>query len=73
MDLIQNMGTAADRRLRITQGRVDSHERQFDITNARRLIYEQNYAVDSKSLSNFLGSKSWVPTSVSYHFPSTHI
>ena len=33
--------------------------------NARRLIYEQGYAVDSKVLAKFLNTESWVPAQVS--------
>jgi hypothetical protein len=64
LNRIQNLGKPQDRRLRVTLKRVDDHQRRFDIENARRLIYKQNYAVDSKSLANFLNPKSWVPTLV---------
>jgi hypothetical protein len=63
---MQNMGMAQDRQQRITLKRVDDHPRRFSIANARRLIYELNYAVDSKSLASFLNAESWVPTLVSY-------
>ena len=65
MDRLQNMGMPLDRRQRVTLKRVDDHVRQFSIANARRLIYERNYAVDSKSLANFLSADSSVPTLVS--------
>ena len=68
MDRIQNMGMVRDRQQHITLKRVDDDLRRFNITNARRLIYELDYAVDSKSLSNFLNTESWVPTQVSYDF-----
>jgi hypothetical protein len=55
---------ARDRQQRITLKRVDDEKRRFDIANARRLIFEKNYAVDSKVL-NFLNAESWVPTLVS--------
>jgi hypothetical protein len=61
---IQNMGMLRDRQQRITLQRVDDHQRRFNIANARRLIYELNYAVDSKSLPDFLKAESWVPTLV---------
>jgi hypothetical protein len=66
MDRIQNMGMIRDRQQRIALKRVDSDQRRFDIANARRLIYDLNYAVDSKSLAPFLNPQSLVPTMVSY-------
>ena len=45
--------------------RVDTDLRRFSIANVRRLIYEKNYAVDSRSLPQFLSAESWVPTLVS--------
>jgi hypothetical protein len=54
-----------DRQQRATLKRVDNDQLQFNITNARRLIYERNYAVDSKTLAKFLNAESWVPTLVS--------
>jgi hypothetical protein len=54
-----------DRKQRVTLKRVDTDLRRFNIANARRLIYEKNYAVDSKSLPQFLNAESWVPTLVS--------
>src|SRR5882762_2905884 len=62
MDRIPQMGTPQDRQQRIILKRVDSHQRKFNIANARRLIYDLNYAVDSKSLGSFLNAESWVPT-----------
>jgi hypothetical protein len=62
------MGMARDRQQRITLKRVDNDSRRFNIANARRLIYELNYAVDSKSLPDFLKAESWAPTLVSYDF-----
>jgi hypothetical protein len=64
MDRLQNMGTPQDRRQRITLKRVDNDKRRFNIANARRLIYELNYAVNSKSLA-FINDESLVPTLVS--------
>lgn len=68
MDRLQRMGMPQDRRQRISLKRVDNHARQFSIANARRLIYERNYAVNSKSLANFLNTESWVPTLVRRNF-----
>jgi len=66
MDRIQNMGMTQDRQQCITLKRVDSDQRHFKVANARRLIYDLNYAVDSKSLAAFLGPESLVPTLVGY-------
>jgi hypothetical protein len=66
MDRIQNMGMIWDRQQRIMLKRVDSDQRCFDIANVQRLIYDLNYAVDSKSLAPFLNPQSLVPTLVSY-------
>jgi hypothetical protein len=66
MDRIQNMGMTQDRQQRITLKRVDSDQRRFKVANARRLIYDLNYAVDSKSLAAFLNTESLVPTLVGY-------
>lgn len=59
---------ARDQQQRITLKRVDNDLQRFNIANARRLIYELNYAVDSKLLATFLNAKSWVPTLVSCNF-----
>jgi hypothetical protein len=59
------MGMPRDRQQRVTLKRVDNDWLRFDIRNARRLIYEQHYAVDSKTLAKFLNAGSWVPTLVS--------
>jgi len=68
MDRLQRMGMPQDRQQRVTLKRVDDDARRFSIANARRLIYERNYAVNSKSLANFLNAESWVPTLVSCNF-----
>ena len=68
MDRLQNMGMPQDRQQRVTLKRADDHARQFSIANAKRLIYERNYAVNSKSLANFFNAESWVPTLVSCDF-----
>lgn len=66
IDRIQNLGMPHDRQQRLALQRVDDERRQFLIANARRLIYEKNYAVDSKSLNKLLAEESLVPTSVSF-------
>jgi len=64
LDRIQNMGMPRDRQQRVTLKRIDNERRHYDIENARRLIYERNYAVNSKTLAKFLNTESWVPTLV---------
>jgi hypothetical protein len=54
-----------DRQQRSTLERIDDHIKRFTIANARKLIYEKNYAVDSSVLDKILKDQSWVPTSVS--------
>jgi hypothetical protein len=70
MDRFQNLGMVRDRQQRSTLERVDDDDRRFKVTNARRLIYEKNYAVDSKVLARFLQNKSLTPTLVRLLFPS---
>jgi hypothetical protein len=48
--------------------RVDDNCRRAKITNALRIIYEKNYAVDSDPVERILKEESLVPTSVSLHF-----
>jgi hypothetical protein len=37
------------------------------VNEARKLIYEKNYAVSSAPVERILKEQSWVPTSVSVH------
>jgi hypothetical protein len=57
------MGMPRDRLQRVTLGRDD--ERRMMVSEARSLIYEQNYAVGSAAVERILKLQSWVPTSVS--------
>ncbi|KZP06410.1 hypothetical protein FIBSPDRAFT_764436 [Athelia psychrophila] len=59
---IGNLGMALDRRQRSQLLRKDDVHRKTAITSARRLIYEKNYAVDSKTLEGLLQPQSLVPT-----------
>lgn len=59
-----NMGMAQDRQQRSRLLREDDIHRKTAITSARRLIYEKNYAVDSKTLAGLLQPQSLVPTVV---------
>jgi hypothetical protein len=64
---MHNMGMSQDRKQRITLKRVDNVQRRFSVENARKLIYESGYAVDS-SVFSFLNAQSLVPTLVSIVF-----
>lgn len=45
--------------------RVDDEARKFKVDAARNIIYNNNYAVDTKAVKDALKSQSLVPTSVS--------
>jgi hypothetical protein len=62
---VQNMGTALDRKQRKTLPRVDDETRRSNIRNAREIIYQNNYAVDSTYVEDILKNQSLVPTVVS--------
>lgn len=57
---------AKDRKDRVALQRIDDNTRRSNVADARKFIYEKNYAVDSKALDSFLKSQSLVPTSVSF-------
>lgn len=54
-----------DRKQRTTKRRIDDNQRKQKVIRARGLIYEKNYAVDSKAVERILQDQSLVPTSVS--------
>lgn len=62
------MGMPRDRTQRVTLGR-DDERRRVMVSQARSLIYEQNYGVGSAPVERILKSQSWVPTSVSLKYP----
>jgi hypothetical protein len=58
-----------DRAQRIRIARVDDRARQSKVLAARRIIYEENYAVDCVAVQNLLRNKSLVPTVVRLYIP----
>jgi hypothetical protein len=65
MDRMHLIGTKRDQKQRLALGRVDSPSYQAKISNARQLIYESNFAVDSAPVQRLLKPESLVPTQVS--------
>lgn len=61
---IRNLGTANDRRLRETLLRSDNAKRRSEISSARRIIYEENYMVNSAAVEKILKRESLVPNLV---------
>ena len=47
--------------------RKDTQERRNKIVAARRLIYDQNYVVDTPQVDTLLKDESLVPTKVQFH------
>jgi hypothetical protein len=47
-----------------TLARADDVSRRNRVASAREIIYEKNYAVDSKAVDNLLQVDSLVPTAV---------
>jgi hypothetical protein len=62
---MHNLGTAKDRQQRLSLKRSDNAHRQIRVSEARKLIYEKNYAVGSEAVEKLLKGDSLVPTSVS--------
>jgi hypothetical protein len=65
---LHNLGTAQDRRQRVSLARLDNNQRRSKVTAARKLIYSSNYAVDSAAIQRLLKDKSWTPTIVCKYF-----
>ena len=61
---IKNLGLPKDRRQRVQSPRVDNLQRRNKISSARRIIYEENYRVNSAAVERILKEESLVPTSV---------
>lgn len=61
---VQNLGTVLDKKHRKTMARVDDDKRRRNITTAREIIYEKNYAVDNEHVEVILKEQSLVPTVV---------
>lgn len=49
---------------RKTLSRIDDRRRQHKIINARSIIYDKKFAVDSEAVEKILKEESLVPTSV---------
>jgi hypothetical protein len=58
------MGKHRDMTQRKTLARVDDLSRRNRVASAREVIYEKNYAVDSKAMEDLLKVDSLVPTAV---------
>lgn len=63
---VHRVGTERDKEQRITLSRVDDKGYQDKMREARRLIYEDNWAVDSAPVQRLLKPQSLVPTLVSH-------
>ncbi|OBZ68473.1 hypothetical protein A0H81_11674 [Grifola frondosa] len=57
------MGTTSDMSARVRLIRVDDNVRRWKVSNARRLIYDKNYSVNSTVIDNLLKEESLVPVS----------
>jgi hypothetical protein len=62
---MHNLGTSKDRQQRLSLKRSDNAHRQIRVSDARRLIYEKNYAIGSEAVEKLLKNDSLVPTSAS--------
>lgn len=65
MTHVREMGTQQDMAQRRLLIRVDDDERRDKVLNARNLIYERNYAVNSTHVEALLKEQSLIPTVVS--------
>ena len=65
---IKNLGLPKDRQQRVQFLRVDNLQRRNKISSARRIIYEENYHVNSTAVERILKEESLVPTSVRFFF-----
>ena len=61
---IRNLGLPKDRQQRIQLSRVDTLQRRNKVSSARRIIYEENYRINSAAVERILKEESLVPTSV---------
>jgi hypothetical protein len=61
---VPDMGTQQDMTQRQLLVRVDNNDRQNKILDARRLIYERNYAINSPQVQALLKDESLIPTTV---------
>jgi hypothetical protein len=61
----QNLGMTQDMKQRGTLVRIDDESRRSKVDTAREIIYEKNYAVNSRAVDDLLMEQSLVPTLVS--------
>jgi hypothetical protein len=59
-----------DMQQRETLARIDDERRRNTVATARDIVYNKNYAVNSKTLQPLLTEQSLVPTSVCLMFVS---
>lgn len=64
---IPKLGTQGDHNLREELARVDGKLWQDTVKEARRLMYQEGYAINGDKVNDILKSISGVPTIVSYH------
>lgn len=62
---VEQLGTLEDLAHRAQSIRLDDEEYRRTILEARKLIFEDNRAVDSREVEDLLKPKSWTPTAVS--------
>lgn len=72
LDMLDQMGTAAARRVIREQPRVDTPERQKRVDKAARLIHKKGYAINSHKVEALLKDESYTPTKVSLEL-ATHM
>ncbi|KAJ7579392.1 hypothetical protein C8J56DRAFT_1169724 [Mycena floridula] len=61
-DQIRCVGTTHDKKIREQEIRLDDEDRVKKIQAARKLIYEDGYAITSDKVEDILKEDSWVPT-----------
>lgn len=64
LNQVHNLGKPSDMLRRNSWARVDNSARRGDVNSARRLIYQQNYQVNSAAVERILRPNSLVPTVV---------
>lgn len=69
-DDIPQIGTKDDAQRRNDLRRVDDQSRRQRVQDARRLIYEDGYAVNSVKVNDLLKDLSLTPTEVSFKPPN---
>lgn len=63
-DEIPGLGTTQDDDIRVTRARLDDADRRERVEEARRLIYERGYVVNSQLVDDLLQAISEIPTLV---------